>query len=204
MLIGSNTLKIVAIILPTLIVTQVGCIGPSGTEPVRVTSTSEWVAISKPGAAHQLLDPFAGEWDLKISHYSKPDVAPSVSRGTSKVSWILGDRFLQEDLTGEIDGEKFIGVGLMGYDNSKRKFTTVWVDNMNTAIADSEGDYSTEQHLFTFTSKIWDPLVGRERQSKSTVRLVSEDKYIFTSFDKAAYGEDVRVFEIEYLKKQAR
>jgi len=48
---------------------------------------------------------------------------------------ILGNRYLQSTYKGNMDGIRFEGWGLMGYDNQKQEFVSTWADNMGTGIA---------------------------------------------------------------------
>jgi hypothetical protein len=54
---------------------------------------------------------------------------------------ILGGRYQQSMIKGNMMGMPFEGMGLLGYDNAQKLFYSTWVDNMGT------GCYDYERHL---------------------------------------------------------
>jgi hypothetical protein len=174
-------------------------------EPDGVDATSlserEWMALSKPGPSHRLLELFVGTWDAKITFRSGVDGKPEVSRGKSSVSWILGERFIKEDFEGEALGERFQGMGITGYDNAARRFTNVWIDSLNTALATSYGKYLADDNRFDFVGEIYDPLRGAMKSTRSTMHIISPNKYEFVMYDTASNGVEYRALEIEYSRR---
>jgi hypothetical protein len=164
-------------------------------------SEREWMALSKPGPSHRLLELFVGTWDAKISFRSGPGAKAEISRGMSTVSWILGERFIKEDFDGEALGERFQGMSITGYDNAARRFTNVWIDSLNTALATSYGKYLSEENRFDFVGEVYDPLRGGMKSTRSTMRVVSRNKYEFVMYDSSPKGIEYSALEIEYNRR---
>jgi hypothetical protein len=184
----------------------VGCFSrPKVSEPDGVDATAlserEWMALSKPGPSHRLLELFVGSWNAKITFRSGPDGESEVSQGKSRVAWVLGDRFIKEDFEGEALGERFQGMGITGYDNAARRFTNVWIDSLNTALATSYGKYLSDENTFDFVGEIYDPLRGGMKSTRSTMRIISTDKYEYVMFDTGPNGKEYRALEIEYSRR---
>ena len=55
----------------------------------------------------------------------------------------MNGRFVQPEFTGEFMGKPFRGVSLTGYDNTKQKYNSVWIDDMHTSMFTSEGKAKT-------------------------------------------------------------
>ena len=174
--------------------------GDDGVRPESLTPT-EWFSLSKPGASHKLLDVFAGDWDVKIRFWSAPSAAPEDSHGTSRLTWILGDRFLQEEFQGDVLGEQYQGLGLMGYDAAARRFMTVWLDSLNTAIAYQHGKYFEEQNRFELSGEVYDPLLGRTKTTRSEIQVVSPNEYTVTMIDTSPSGASFKSLEITYVRR---
>ncbi len=162
----------------------------------------EWAALSKPGASHSLLDAFVGEWDVRLTFWSGPQSKASTSTGTSTLSWVLGKRFLQEEFHGEVAGEKFDGMGLMGYDNGSRTFKTIWLDSLNTAMTMASGRYIPESNIFELSSSVYDPLVSGEKTVRSTLQFTSNDTYVFSMIDRSPEGKEFVSLKMEYSRKR--
>jgi hypothetical protein len=189
----------------TFLLNCLGCFGVSrraGTEGVSAVglTPSEWASLSKPGPSHKLLESFAGDWDVKVTFWSDPKAKGESSAGRSKISWILGERFLQENFQGKIAGENYVGLGLIGYDNGSRTFKTVWADSLNTALTTSVGKYDPEQNSLELESQVYDPLVSGVKTVYSRIKITSPDSYTFSMLDRSPEGREFKSLEMEYSR----
>src|SRR5262245_18715662 len=73
-----------------------------------------WKEVSTTGEAQQKLSTLVGKWNTESSMWMDPQ-NPMVSKGSAEIRWILGGRFLQQDMTGEMMGMPFTGTGVTGY-----------------------------------------------------------------------------------------
>ena len=154
-------------------------------------------AAGTPGPAHKALDAFVGNWKAEVKCWMEPGGPPHVSQGTAKVTWILRGRFLEEEFHGEMMGKPFTGRSLMGYDNIKQTFNTVWVSDMQTSIFTSEGKGENGNKVITLEGKSNCPATGRKDVPMKTVfRVISPDKHVFEMFNDGA-----RTMEITYTRK---
>jgi hypothetical protein len=162
-----------------------------------------WEAAATPGAAHKVLDPLVGEWNVASKWWMSPDQPPMESKGTVTTRWILGGRFLQDDFSGDMMGKPMKGMGLTGYDNLKKKYTSFWVDETSTAMYTSEGDASEDGKVITFLGKMDDVMTGEKNKTiKFVVRIVNASKHIFEMFDMPKNdGKGMKCAEMIYTKK---
>jgi len=161
----------------------------------------KWEAVATPGPAHKTLEAFVGDWNVSSKWWMVPDAPPAESKGTSKVSAILGGRFVQEDYAGTFMGKPMKGMGLTGYDNFKKKYVSLWVDDAGTAMFTSEGTADPDGKVFTFLGKMDDPLSGeKDKAVKYVIRLVGPDKRVFEMHE-LARGAKSLVAEMTYTRK---
>jgi hypothetical protein len=158
---------------------------------------------SKPGPEHKMLAKGVGAWKAHVKFWMEPGKAPEESDGIMKKKMIMGGRFLQEDFVGNFGDEKFTGAGLMGYDLQKKKYVSNWIDSMSTAIMHSEGDYDPESKTFTFQSKQFNPMTGKEVQGREVLRIVSDNDEVFEMFWLMPKGE-FKVMEITYTRTEEK
>jgi len=153
-------------------------------------------AAGTPGPAHKALEAFVGDWKAEVKCFHEGG-APQVSQGTSKARWTLNGHFLEDEFHGEMMGKPFTGRSLMGYDNIKQTFNTVWVSDMQTAIFTSEGKGENDNKVITLVGKSNCPATGRKDISMKTVfRVLSPDKYVFEMFN-----DNAKSMEITYTRK---
>jgi len=158
-------------------------------------------AAASPGPAHKALDALAGNWEITSKWYMAPDAPPMESKGSCKSSWILGGRFLQDDFTGEFMGKPMKGLGLTGYDNVKKKYVGLWIDDMGTAMFTNEGTADAAGKVFTFHGKMDDPMTGeKDKAMKMIVRIVSPTKHTFEMHD-LSKGDKSLCAEMTYTRK---
>src|SRR5262245_36652559 len=63
----------------------------------------KYIATIKPSEHHKKLDPFVGKWNITIRMWMMgPGGPPTETKGKSEIKWVLGDRFVQEDLDAEM------------------------------------------------------------------------------------------------------
>lgn len=158
-------------------------------------------AAGTPGPAHKALSALVGDWKAEVKCWMDPEGSPEVSQGTAKASWILKGRFLEEEFHGQMMGQPFAGRSLMGYDNIKQTFNSVWVSDMQTAMFISEGKGESGNQVITMEGKANCPATGRKDIPMRTVlRMISPGKHVFEMFD-GSRGENVKTMEITYTRR---
>ena len=158
-------------------------------------------AAGTPGPAHKALDAFVGNWKAEVKSWCEPGGAPHVSQATAKSNWTLNGRFVEGEFHGEMVGRPFTGRSLLGYDNTKQRFISSWVSDIQTSMFTSEGKGDSGYKVFMLEGKGDCPATGRKDVPiKQVFRVVSPDKYTFEMFD-GSTGESVRTMEITYTRK---
>lgn len=163
-----------------------------------------WQAGMTPGAPHQVLESMAGEWISETKIWmAGPDAPPAVSKGASTMTMVLGGRFLQHDMTGEMMGLPMVGIGLMGYDNVEKKYVGSWVDNTSTAITMLEGNANADNTVITYTGTMDDAATGEmNKPVKYITRILGKNKHMFEMHDMSTGGKGTKVMEIVYERKK--
>ncbi len=154
-----------------------------------------------PGPAHKALEALVGNWKAEVKCWHEPGGSPQVSQGTAKAKWVLNGRFLEEEFRGEMMGKPFTGRSLMGYDNAKQTFNTVWLSDMQTSMFTSEGKGDSGNKVITLEGKANCPATGRKDIPMKTVfRVISPDKHVFEMYD-GSKGENSKTMEITYTRQ---
>ncbi len=148
---------------------------------------AKWQAAMTPNEMHQKLQPMVGVWKVKAESWMNgPE--PSVSEGTAEYAMVLGGRFLQEAYSGTMMGQPFNGLGYTGYDNVKKKYVGLWMDNMGTSVASMEGQFQPDGKTMTMWGKMDDPVSGKSDDVKYVTQMVDDNTMVFEMFDPSAGG----------------
>jgi hypothetical protein len=173
-----------------------------GAGPDMEEMMKRWEAYATPGANHKMLEPLVGEWTVEARFWMGGQGNPPMeSKGTSKVQWILGGRYLQEEFSGEMMQRPFQGIGITAYDNFRKKYLSTWIDSTGTGIFTSEGTADETGKVLTFLGKMDEPTTGqKDKPTKHIVHIISPDKHTFEMHD-LSLGDKSKVFEMVYTRK---
>ena len=152
------------------------------------------------GPEHKLLMPFVGEWETEARFWMAANGVPVVSHGRARSRWVLDNMFLLEDFAGEMQGQKFQGIGILGFDRARKQFTSVWVDSNNTAIGVSYGTADPSGKTIEFHGTYTDPDSGTNKELRSVLRLITKERHQFEMYEKGPDGKEFRTLEIVYTK----
>jgi hypothetical protein len=100
----------------------------------------------EPSAHHEILNRIAGRWEHDVSIRRSPGAEAEKVQMTADYRWMLGGRFLRGTYTGYIGGEYFEARDLVGYDNLRGQYESLWVDNESTAFTLGTGRYDERQN----------------------------------------------------------
>jgi len=156
-------------------------------------------AAGRPGPAHQALNALTGNWKAEVKCWHDPAGAPEISHGTAKAYLKFNGRFLEEEFHGEMMGKPFTGTTLLGYDNTKQTFNSVWVSDTQTSMFTSEGKGDSANKVITLEGKSSCAATGRKDvPMKSVLRVLGPDKHTFEMFD-GSQG-NAKMMEITYTR----
>lgn len=181
--------------------------------PGKITSASEKLdpkmeemmkkaeAAGTPGAAHKALEPLVGDWNAEVKVWMAPDGPPTVTKATAKSTWAMNGRFVQQEFNGEFMGKPFRGLSFTGYDNARKQYNNVWLDDMHTSLFTSEGGGENSGKVITLEGKYDCPMTGeKDKASKQVIRIINHDKHIYEMHDPGK-GAHSKTMEITYSRK---
>jgi hypothetical protein len=157
--------------------------------------------FSTPNENHKVLDPLVGDWDYSIKWWMSPDAKPEESKGTSNIKWIMGGRFIEQKVEGTSMGQPFEGVGLIGYDNEKKQYQSIWIDNMGTGIMKGSGNYDSSTKTLTDQGKFSCPAEG-EKSYRGVLKMIDNDNFTYEWYMPGPDGNEFRAMEIVYTRKK--
>jgi len=166
----------------------------------------EIVARGNPSEENNInvLVPFSGQWEYTASIWTEPGTEPQKAFGKTTNQMILGDRFLSSTAMGalNISGHETLvnGQGLIGYDNAKKSFSSVWTDTLSTGMVIGNGKYNEKEKTITETGRFTNPINGAEEQFRSEIRVVDADNYERTVYTTGKSGKEAKLMEFKYTK----
>jgi len=157
-----------------------------------------WQESMTPGSMHEMLAHKVGEWKAEVKMWMDPSQPPSTSEAKTVCESILGGRYFKSTHTGNMMGMPFEGFEITGYDNVKKKFFSVWLDNMGTGVMMSEGTYDETTKTLTLTGQMTDPM-GTNMNVREVIKVIDNDNSIFEMYVDMG-GQEMKNMEINYTR----
>jgi hypothetical protein len=150
----------------------------------------QMAAMQAPGEQHKMLMKQAGTYKTEARMKMDPNEPEQVSAGESKLTAILGGRFLLEETKGSMMGQPYSGLGLLGYDNVKKQFVTTWVDTMSTAPMTMYGTPDASSKSITYAGETDCPLQpGTKMKMRIVWNLDSDTAFHLDFYEDMGQGE---------------
>lgn len=149
-----------------------------------------------PGEAHQKLEPLIGKWTYTSKMWMDPSAPPLEGKGTCERKWILGGRFLEENIKGTgPDGSDFEARGTIGYDNATKKYSYNWLCSMSTGSATGVGNIDKTGKQLSFETEAFCPLQQKQVTMRDEINIISNDKHTSTTYQNID-GQKVKMMEV--------
>jgi hypothetical protein len=162
-----------------------------------------YMKYAMPAEQHKALEPMVGSWDLKTKFWMDANSPAEESKGTAETRWVLGGRYLQEDVTGDMSGMQFHGMGFTGYDLMKNEYFSLWMDEMSTAPMTSRGKMDVAGKVWTFIGTYPDAAQNmKEITYKSVIKVVGADQHVMEMYMVGDDGKEFKHMEITYNRKK--
>lgn len=167
----------------------------------------EWAASMQPGEEHKRLESFVGEYNVTMS-MNMPGGPPQVSKGTSSIKWVLGKRYLMEEMNiekmamGPGMEMPYSGIGMTGFNKTRNLYEGTWASSMDTHIYTMAGTWPPNSNVINYYGTMDEPMLKMyNRMCNYRLTIVDDNTNLFEVFD-LAVAPDHKVFEIRYERKK--
>ena len=162
-------------------------------EPIEASSAT----LSLPGPMHQHLDGLLGEWTLHGKWRESPDGPWEEFEARARREWVLGDRFVKETVESDLDGAPFEATSYLGYDNVRKEYVMVWLENASTGLQLSTGQIDERGRTLTFEGSNSNAATGRRNAwHRSVVSLSEPDRTLYAGFARDESGQEFQNLEM--------
>ncbi|MFN3872020.1 MAG: DUF1579 domain-containing protein [Ignavibacterium sp.] len=158
-----------------------------------------WMDYMTPGSMHEMMAKLTGSWKMVSKMWMNPNDEPIISEGTVDAEMILGGRYLKMVAKFPMMGMQTEGWSLEAYDNGKKEFINIWIDNMGTGVALSTGKFDEATKSIIYHGKMYDPLSQRDTEFKSVSKMISDNEMTFEMYGKFD-DKEVKMMEIIYTR----
>lgn len=122
---------------------------PASQDPM-AEMMAKWKEMNAKGPEHKKFEKMVGKWDAQTKMWMAPGAEPMVSKASAEFRLILDGRYIVQKFKGEWMGDPFEGMAIEGFDRVKKKFVSIWMDDMSTGIFKSEGTTDASGKVCTY------------------------------------------------------
>ncbi len=158
--------------------------------------------VGTPGAPHKLLAKLEGSWTTRTRGWMEPDKPPTESAGTCEQKLILDGHYLRQEYAGDMMGVPFSGINFLGYNNHTKKYESVWIDSMSTAIYYFVGTASEDGRTITQECSYDDPVRGPSVW-RSVTKIKDDNTQEFEMYITPKGGKEEKMMEMTAIRKGA-
>ncbi|MDD5581421.1 MAG: DUF1579 domain-containing protein [Methylobacter sp.] len=159
-----------------------------------------YTKLATPGEPHKLLASLAGSWTTKTREWMEPGKPPTETTGTAEMKMLLDERFLQQELIGQMTGQPFSGLEITGYDNLLKRYVTTWMSTMGTGFFIMEGTASADGKTIMLTGQHAEPN-GGQMKHRAIWKIVDGNSQTFDMWGSHHGGKEMKMMEITYTRK---
>ena len=141
-----------------------------------------WKNYMTPGPIHEMMAGTAGEWTAEVSMWMDPSQPPQKYNVECTNEMIMGGRYLKTISKGNMMGMPFEGMMLLGYDNAKKMFTSVWYNNFGTGTSIATGTYDDQDSTLNLSGTMVDPSTGNDIKYRETMKFIDKDNQVMTMY----------------------
>jgi hypothetical protein len=158
-----------------------------------------WTEYMTPGPMHEMMAKSVGDWKTINRYWMDPSGDPMVTEGTAKTEMIMGGRYQTTKTSGTVMGMPMEGMSLIGYDNSTREFTEIWIDNLGTGTSVAKGTYDENTNSINMDGTMVDPMTKSEMKFKQVLKFLDDNHQIIEMY-MDNNGQEVKSMEIEFIR----
>jgi hypothetical protein len=156
-----------------------------------------------PGEGQKKLEFMVGTFDVKIRTWVDPSKPPIESTATSVATWVLGNRYVQQMLSGHVGGEPWNGIGYAGFDNISKTYVATYMDSGSTGMDWFTGTMDADGKAAKMTATIHDAITLKPVKAELRLGIAANGDHTTSLWQAGAGGKMVKVMELQYTRKKS-
>ena len=192
-----------SILLSTLIIAVLALGGVAEAQPATPTEIQpdedldSWIAsLGEPGEGHQVLEAIVGTWEGKGTIWDAPDSAPVSITASVERRWVLGGRYLREEISiRSNDGVVLEALGFIGYNNEAAQYELLNIDTASTAMLLETGKFDPDSQKLMIHGSFRDPATGFVIDRRVEMDLSQDGRIVVVGYTTNEEGREFKSLE---------
>jgi Protein of unknown function (DUF1579) len=155
-----------------------------------------------PGEGQKKLGFMVGMFDVKIRTWATPSSPPSEDTGVMVGEWVLGGRYIQMMLAGNIAGEPYSGIGYAGFDNTTKKHVATFMDTGGTGMEWYTGGFDATGKRATLKASVTNPVTGKPSPLEMRLTIDAAGNHVTELWGQGLGQTMFKMMELAYTKRK--
>jgi hypothetical protein len=130
-----------------------------------------------------------------------PGAPPEISEGKAEVTLIMGGRYVMEKFEMSTPDGPFNGLGIVGYDNIKKHYQSIWIDSMSTGVMTADGTGDQDARVIEYAGQEPDPMSNAYKPFRSVEKQLDDNTRRADTFEKGPNGKEFKAMELFYTRE---
>lgn len=156
---------------------------------------------SAPDEQHRQLEPLVGSWEVAIT-YRFGNGPERHGTASCKTTWILDHRFLEQRYESRFGNRPFQVLQILGYDNGRKKFFELKMDNLDNGLLHNEGAISADGKVLSFQGDRIDPMTGKVGRLRTVTTVADADHYTLDWYQLSPDGKEQKTVSMQHTRKK--
>lgn len=176
----------------------------AATETQSDDDVDSWIAsLADPGDGHEVLEALVGTWEGRGSIWDSPGSEPIPITATVERHWVLGGRFLREEVSvRSSDGEVFEALGFIGFNNEAAQYELLNIDTTSTAMLLETGKFDPDSKKLTILGSYRDPATGFVIDRRVEMDLSKEGRISVVGYTTNEEGREFKSLEGSVTRRE--
>lgn len=178
--------------------------GQPAMTPEQMKEMAVWMDSMTPGPEHDHLKPLEGNFNCTFKMRHTPDTPWEEHAGTISRHWIMGGRYMVEDVKGPAmfpGAPEMEGMAILGYDKVRKVHFVHWIDNYGTGSMTLTGTADSTGKTITMNGSFADPMTGAEHAQKHVLRIIDDKTHKIEMYEVGKDGKEALTFELTATRK---
>lgn len=166
-----------------------------------MAQTEDCSAYAQSGEEHKHLARLAGTWHASVTQWFGPG-EPTRAEGTMVTRMIHNGLYLEQRYESEMNGMKFTGVGISGFNLAANRYENFWCDSMGSGMMISYGQYDPDTRQFRASGTMPSPQGDGELRFRDVNTIKSDNEHVMEMYmQMPGQPEEMKVMEIVFTRK---
>ena len=162
------------------------------------------IVYMTPGEYHKWMALSNGIWTDNVNTYTVDVATPTTTTATSTYKMLYNGLYQVHEWKGIMNGQPYEGQSILAYDNGKKQFVNIVLDNSGSGVGYYTGNFDAATKTLTLKGNQFDPLTQKDVPVRQEIRFLNDDTQTITFFAPGTNGLEYKMMDIKLVRNKER